>query len=82
MELGGKKLSQCSKIIACLIVVLVLIINAVSQKTIIPIDDAIKAGIFVFLMFAPIDVSIWLGIFKKSFPHLTDKEKDETAGNT
>ena len=74
----GKLMCQLSKIIACLIVFCALVVNAVAKAEIVPVDDAVKVGIFVFVMFLPIDVSIWLGIvqtwFRKTIP---DDGKDD-----
>lgn len=60
----GKILCQLSKIIAALIAFIALVINAVAKTVVVPVDDAIKVGAFVFIVFLPIDVSIWIGILK------------------
>ena len=60
----GKVLSQVSKIIACLIVFSALVVNAITRSIIIPVKDAAFVGGFVFVMFLPIDVSIWIEIVK------------------
>ena len=60
----GKILCQLSKIIAALIAFIALVINAVAKTTVVPVDDAIKVEIFVFVVFLPIDVSIWIDIVK------------------
>lgn len=65
--MNGKLMCQISKIIAALIVFGSMIVNAIAKTELIPIDDAVKVGIFVFVMFLPIDVSIWLGIVKTWF---------------
>ncbi len=76
--MNGKLMCQISKIIAALIVFGSMVVNAIAKTVLIPIDDAIKVGIFVFVMFLPIDVSIWLGIvktwFRKTIP--TDGKDD------
>ena len=65
--MNGKLMCQISKIIAALIVFGSMVVNAIAKTELIPIDDAVKVGIFVFVMFLPIDVSIWLGIVKTWF---------------
>jgi hypothetical protein len=60
----GKILCQLSKIIAAVIVFAALVINAIAKTVVVPVDDAIKVGIFVFVVFLPIDVSIWIDIVK------------------
>lgn len=65
--MNGKLMCQISKIIAALIVFGSMVVNAIAKTVLIPIDDAVKVGIFVFVMFLPIDVSIWLGIVKTWF---------------
>lgn len=65
----GKFLSQWSKIIAVLIVLSSWIVKLVTNIEV-NMDDAIKVSLFVALMFCPIDISIWLGVFA---PHLTRK---------
>ncbi len=65
--MNGKLMCQISKIIAALIVFGSMVVNAIAKTIRIPIDDAVKVGIFVFVMFLPIDVSIWLGIVKTWF---------------
>ena len=65
--MNGKLMCQISKIIAALIVFGSMVVNAIAKTVLIPIDDAVKVGIFVFVMFLPIDVSIWLGIVKSWF---------------
>lgn len=87
MELKGKKLSQFAKIIAACIVILALIANAIGHMVrygyVVPIDDAIKAALFIALIFAPIDISIWLDIFTGWLPRKTipadGKDEDENA---
>lgn len=60
----GKILCQLSKIIASVIVFAALVVNAVAKTELIPVDDAVKAGAFIFVVFLPIDVSIWIDIVK------------------
>ena len=60
----GKILSQVSKIIACLIPVIALVVNAIAKCEIMPVKDAGFVGGFVFVVFLPIDVSIWIEIVK------------------
>lgn len=60
----GKILCQLSKIIAALIVFAALVVNAVAKTKLVPVDDALKAGAFIFVVFLPIDVSIWIDIVK------------------
>ena len=63
----GKILCQLSKIIAAVIVFAALVINAIAKTVVVPVDDAIKVGAFVFIVFLPIDVSIWIDIIKSWF---------------
>ena len=60
----GKKLSQISKIIACLIALTSLVVNAIAKSEIMPVKDACFVGGFIFVVFLPIDVSIWIEILK------------------
>jgi hypothetical protein len=59
MELKGKPLSLGAKIIGALIAVSALVMKATVSPTL-DIDAAIKAAAFVVLVFAPIDVSMWM----------------------
>ncbi len=77
--MNGKLLCQISKLLACLIVIAALFINAVEKSCVMPVDDAIKVGIFVFVMFLPIDVSIWLGIVKTWFRKTIPADGKEDA---
>lgn len=70
----GKILSQLGKILACFIVILSLVINCCAGRTVIPIDDSMKVGFFVFIMFLPIDVSIWMDIVISKFTKKTIPE--------
>ncbi len=63
----GKILCQLSKIISALIVFAALVVNAVAKTELVPVDDAVKAGAFIFVVFLPIDVSIWIDIIKSRF---------------
>lgn len=69
--MNGKSLSHWSKILACIIVFVALLINVIFKAVLIPIEDAIKCALFIALMFAPIDISIWFDIFAKKFPSKT-----------
>lgn len=74
----GKILSQLGKILACLIAIAALVVNCCIGRTVVPIDDAMKIGFFVFIMFLPIDVSIWIDIVVSKFTRKTipDDGKD------
>lgn len=63
----GKILCQLSKIIASVIVFAALVVNAIAKTELVPVDDAIKVGAFIFGVFLPIDVSIWIDIIKRWF---------------
>lgn len=74
----GKILCQLSKIIAAVIVFAALVINAIAKTVVVPVDDAIKVGAFVFIVFLPIDVSIWIGILKSWLSKtISDDGKDD-----
>ncbi len=60
MELKGKPLSLGAKILGTIIVIAGLALKGFNLAPWIAIDDVIKAGAFVVLVFSPIDVSIWL----------------------
>lgn len=60
----GKILCQLSKIIASVIVFAALVVNAVAKTELVPVGDAVKVGAFIFVVFLPIDVSIWIDIVK------------------
>lgn len=60
MELKGKPLSLAAKLAGALIVLLALGLKAFNLTPAITMDDAIKAAAFVVVIFAPIDVSIWI----------------------
>ena len=60
MELKGKPLSLAAKLAGALIVLLALGLKAFNVTPLITIDDAIKTAAFVVVVFAPIDVSIWM----------------------
>ena len=40
------------------------ILCQLAKTPVVPVGDAIKVGIFVFVVFLPIDVSIWIDIVK------------------
>jgi hypothetical protein len=60
MELKGKPLSLGAKALGAIIVLGGLGLKAVYPGLALSMDDIIKAAAFVVLIFAPIDVSIWL----------------------
>lgn len=60
MELKGKPLSLGAKILGTMIVVSGLALKGFDMAPGLVIDDVIKAGAFIVLVFSPIDVSIWL----------------------
>ena len=51
-------------------------VNAIAKTELVPVDDAVKVGAFIFGVFLPIDVSIWIDIiidiikswFRKTIP--------------
>jgi hypothetical protein len=59
VELKGKPLSLGAKIIGALIAVSALVMKA-TVAPLLDIDAAIKVAAFVVLVFAPIDVSMWM----------------------
>ena len=59
VELKGKPLSLGAKIIGALIAVTALVMKA-TISPLLDIDAAIKVAAFVVLVFAPIDVSMWM----------------------
>lgn len=62
MELKGKQLSLGAKLGAIFFVLLCFVVMIVC-KVAIPIDDALKVGIFIALVFSPVDVSLWIEKF-------------------
>jgi hypothetical protein len=59
VELKGKPLSLGAKIIGAFIAVTALVMKA-TISPLLDIDAAIKVAAFVVLVFAPIDVSMWM----------------------
>lgn len=59
MELKGKQLSLGAKLAAVFFVVLCFVVMLVT-KIVIPMNDVIKIGIFIALVFSPVDISLWL----------------------
>jgi hypothetical protein len=59
VELKGKPLSLGAKIIGAFIAVTALVMKATVSKDL-DIDAAIKVAAFVVLVFAPVDVSMWM----------------------
>ncbi len=75
----GKFLSQWSKLFAILIVLVSWILKIIADAPI-EMNDAIKVALFVALMFAPIDISIWIEVFASYLPRKTipkDGKDDE-----
>lgn len=60
----GKELSLFSKILAGVFVVVAWILSAVFRWEV-ATWDIIQIGIFMALIFSPVDVSLWLEKFKK-----------------
>ena len=60
----GKELSLFSKIFAGIFVVAAWVLSAVFRWEV-ATWDIIQVGIFMGLIFSPVDVSIWLEKFKK-----------------
>jgi len=79
-NLNGKLLSHWSKLFSILIVIASWIVKMVTDVSI-EMNDAIKVALFVALVFAPIDVSIWLKILATLLPRKTipdDGKGDES----
>lgn len=72
MRLKGKQLSLFSKLLAVLIVVGALFLKIITENPI-PMDDVIKASLFVALVFSPVDVSLWVETFFQAFGGRRDK---------
>lgn len=60
MELKGKPLSLVAKLLAIAIVVAALAAKAAGIAPGLAIREAIEVAAFVALLFAPVDVSLWL----------------------
>lgn len=60
----AKTISQVSKIVAVLFVVIAFVLKAILAWSV-PTLDIIWVGAFIMLAFSPIDVSIWLEKFFK-----------------
>jgi xanthine/uracil permease len=59
VELKGKPLSLGAKITGAFIAVIALIMKA-TVSPLLDIDAALKVAAFVVLVFAPVDVSMWM----------------------
>lgn len=66
MALKGKQLSLISKLLALLFVFACFGLK-VFAKIEIPINDAIKVALFAALIFAPVDISLWIETFFTAF---------------
>ena len=66
MELKGKQLSLGAKIAAVIFVLLCFAVM-LTTKIVIPINDVIKIGTFIALVFSPVDISLWLSQYGKCF---------------
>jgi hypothetical protein len=66
MELKGKPLSLGAKILGAVIAVSALVMKATISPGM-DIDAAIKVAAFVVLVFAPIDVSMWMNNISTPF---------------
>lgn len=74
--LSGKFIRHTCMILAILIVFSALIANAAVGKNVMPIDDAIKAAVFILLVGLPIDVSMWLKIILGFFHIRVANDRD------
>lgn len=87
MELKGKQLSLGAKIAAVIFVLLCFAVM-LTTKIVIPINDVIKIGTFIALVFSPVDISLWLEKLPSSprpplFPLPKSREEsDETRAET
>jgi hypothetical protein len=69
MELKGKPLSLGAKLLAIAIVLAALTSKALGFAPGLVIREAIEVAAFITLLFAPVDVSLWLeNIFQKRPP--------------
>mgnify|MGYP000937793668 CR=1 FL=1 len=59
IELKGKPLTLGAKIFAAVIAIVGLVLKATAAPSL-NIDDVLKVAGFIFLIFSPIDVSMWL----------------------
>ena len=59
MELKGKQLSLGAKLASVFFVLLCFVVMLII-KTPIPMNDVIKVGTFIALVFSPVDISLWL----------------------
>lgn len=66
LRLKGKPLSLSSKLVAVLLVFTAILAEIITGKTL-PINDVIKAAIFIMLVFAPVDISLWMETFLSAF---------------
>ena len=62
MELKGKQLSLGAKIAAVIFVLLCFVVMLFSQIEM-PMTDVISVGIFIALVFSPVDISLWIENF-------------------
>lgn len=69
MALKGKQLSLISKLLALLFVFVCFGLK-VFAKIEIPINDTIKVALFAALIFAPVDISLWMETFFTAFTGL------------
>lgn len=72
MELKGKTLTLAAKIVAALFVLLCFGLITVFGFNI-EIDNVIKIGIFIALLFSPVDVSLWLQTFFSGLSNTRNK---------
>lgn len=66
MELKGKQLSLGSKLAAVVFVLLCFMVTLVTGIEI-PVNDTIKIGLFMALIFAPVDISLWFETLSACF---------------
>ncbi len=66
IEVKGKPLSLTSKMIAVAMVCGAVCAEVVTGRPV-PINDVIKAAIFIMLVFAPVDISLWVETFLAAF---------------
>jgi len=62
-QLKGKQLTLLAKIYAVIVVTIALALKIAGVFPQINIDEVIKGAIFIVVIFAPVDVSLWLEKF-------------------
>lgn len=62
-QLKGKQLTLLAKIYAAIVVTIALALKIAGVFPQLNIDEVIKGAIFIVVIFAPVDVSLWLEKF-------------------